>query len=667
MLLATCLSWSGLADQSSAAGPAKAVKVALRPSSIVANGTSSSTATATVTDATGAGVSNQKVTLFSSDSSEAISAVKDHGNGTYTATITSSTTPGRATITATDASVTPKLTSAPAILTQTRDPATAITPPVLRPTSIPANGISTSTVTAEVTNAGGGLVSGELVRFFSSDPGETIGPITDQQGTYSAQIRSSTALGPATITAIDASVTPNLKQTATLTQVPVGLTLAVYPTSIVANGTSMSTAIATATDASGKRVTPDNVVFSSSDPGETVGPVSNNHDGTYSAQIKSSNTVGSATITATDESAVTSPHATATATLTQTATGTTTSILAIPSAAVTNQPVTLFAAVTATPGSPSGTITFKNRGASIGGCVAEPITPSNPDAACTTSFSASTSPEQLTAAFTPSAGSTVAGSASAVATVTVAQDATSTSLDASNTVNVGAGTTYTATVAPPADRPGPIEPSGSVEFFDGGQPIVSCLSQPLIGGGATCTVTYKSAGTHSITARYGGDANFTSSGSPPRAVKAVRAPLHVLGTITSTMQWTFYYTPSYTKVLALVVNGASPGATVLVNCHGRGCPFVRRANAVTKTRPCGAKGKRRCPTHGRINLTPALQNHRLRVGARINVEVVRPGWIGKYYMFTVRSGRGPRVQISCLAPRGNRPGVGCRATDRPPV
>ncbi len=174
--------------------------------------------------------------------------------------------------------------------------------------------------------------------------------------------------------------------------------------------------------------------------------------------------------------------------------------------------------------------------------MAEPISPSNASATCTTSFAASTSPEQLTAAFAPAAGSTVAGSSSAVAFVTVTQDTTSTSLDASSRVNVRASTTYTATVTPPVARPGPVGPAGSVEFFDNGRPIAACLSQPLIGGGATCTVSYKSVGKHSITARYGGDANFTGSGSSARVVKVV--PAHARGTITATMQWSFFYTPS---------------------------------------------------------------------------------------------------------------------------
>ncbi len=253
----------------------------------------------------------------------------------------------------------------------------------------------------------------------------------------------------------------------------------------------------------------------------------------------------------------------------------------------------------------------------------------------------------------------MAASSSAVAFVSVAQDSTSTTLDVSPKVSARTSTTYTATVAPPPSRPGPIGPSGSVEFLDGGQPIASCLSQPLIGGGATCTVSYRSAGKHSITARYSGDANFTASGSSAQTVKVVRASKHARRTITSTMQWTFFYTPRYTKVLALVVNGASPGAKVLVRCHGRGCPFAKRTKVVKKTRHCRSKGKKRkCPPP-KVDLTRALRNHRLHVGARLNVNVVRRGWIGKYYLFTVRSGHAPRVRISCLAPGGTRPGVRC--------
>ncbi len=88
-------------------GPASAVAVSLAPLSIVADGTSTSLATATVSDANGYGLDGQEVVLRSSDPGERIGAVIDHGDGTYTASIKSSTTPGVATITAVDESVKP--------------------------------------------------------------------------------------------------------------------------------------------------------------------------------------------------------------------------------------------------------------------------------------------------------------------------------------------------------------------------------------------------------------------------------------------------------------------------------------------------------------------------------------------------------------------------------
>jgi hypothetical protein len=341
---------------------------------------------------------------------------------------------------------------------------------------------------------------------------------------------------------------------------------------------------------------------------------------------------------------------------------TTIALLSSPAAAVTNQVVTLIATVTSSSSSSTalwGTVTFDDGAAAIRGCVNVAVTPSGQSAtvACSTSFAASTA--QLTAVFTPTAGSVLKGSASPSDTLMVAADTTTTSLAATASVSVGSSTTFTASVAPPAARLGPVDPTGSVEFLDGGQPIASCAGQTLSAGQATCTVTYTAAGAHQITARYVGDPNFTGSTSQAESVSAVPLSTDVLGTITSTMQWAFYYTPSYTQVRALVVNGVLPGSTVLVKCHGKGCPFAHHSTLLGKRARCGQKNKGMCSASGSFLVTPGFASHHLRVGARITVEIIRPSWVGKFYSFTVRSRQGPRIQIGCLAPGGSVPGQGC--------
>ncbi len=328
---------------------------------------------------------------------------------------------------------------------------------------------------------------------------------------------------------------------------------------------------------------------------------------------------------------------------------TSTELLATPSAAVTNQRVTLIATVTAGTSSTAlwGTVTFENGGAAIGGCANMPATPSGRSAtvACSTSFAASSA--QLSAVFTPASGSILKGSSSPGTSLVIAPDTSSTTLRTASSVTVGASTTYTAAVDP-ASNQGPLQPTGSVEFLDGSTPIAPCASQPLSGGAASCTVSYAAAGPHQITARYSGDANFSSSSSPAGLISAVRAPTTVLGTITVTMQWAFYFTPRYTAVRNLVVNGGFPGASVVVTCQGRGCPFAKRAALLTKGKRCGRKAKRSCLAPGTLNLTPSFAGHHLAVGARIRVSIVSPGWVGKSYRFTVRPRRGPRVQIGSL-------------------
>ncbi|MBV9002064.1 MAG: Ig-like domain repeat protein [Solirubrobacterales bacterium] len=352
-------------------------------------------------------------------------------------------------------------------------------------------------------------------------------------------------------------------------------------------------------------------------------------------------------------------------------TPTVTTVTTPTSAPVVNQAVTLIAAVTSSDSAvpPSGAVTFWDGGAAIAGCANAPV--QNDVATCQTSFAASTA--LITAVFSPNAAD-LDDSSSPTLRLTVGAAATSTSVAVSPTVAVGAGTTYTATVQAPA---GSLRPTGTVEFLDGGQAIASCRSQPLTNGSATCGVTYNVAGGHSIGAQYSGDANFLGSSAPAQPVSAVNPgsqnPLgpsapgqvitvpglsQVLGAISSTMQWTFLTTSTYTKVLRLVVNGAS-GDTVTTSCRGQGCAFLRRRTLVTSTKHCAQTSTRSCATHGAIDLTPAFHNRPLSPGAQVSVMITRPGWIGKYYQFAVRAQRRPRVQIACLAPGALRPGFGC--------
>ncbi|MGA2469123.1 MAG: Ig-like domain-containing protein [Solirubrobacteraceae bacterium] len=106
------------------AGRAANVVLALRPSSITANGTSTSVATATVTDANRNPVTGDSVVITSSGSQRVGPVTAGATPGTYQATITSTTTPGSATITATDSSVSPSVSGTATLTLTAPDPTT---------------------------------------------------------------------------------------------------------------------------------------------------------------------------------------------------------------------------------------------------------------------------------------------------------------------------------------------------------------------------------------------------------------------------------------------------------------------------------------------------------------------------------------------------------------
>ena len=111
------------------------------------------------------------------------------------------------------------------------------------------------------------------------------------------------------------------------------------------------------------------------------------------------------------------------------------------------------------------------------------------------------------ATYSGDANNNRATSACELLTVTKAASTTTVTSSASPSV-FGQSVTFTATVTVVA--PGAGSPSGTVTFFDG---TTTLGTGTLSGGTATFTTSTLAVGSHSITASYGGDANFNGSTS----------------------------------------------------------------------------------------------------------------------------------------------------------
>jgi len=151
----------------------------------------------------------------------------------------------------------------------------------------------------------------------------------------------------------------------------------------------------------------------------------------------------------------------------------------------------------------------------------------------------------------------------------------------------------------------------------------------------------------------------TNAGGSASAVSLPTIP--VPATIKSTMNWVFFYSPTYTRILTLIVHRASVDTTIAVRCHGRGCPFTSRSAVLTKPKTCAPSTGHPCasPNPRTVNLASWFGKQRLHPPATVTVKLTRPHWIGKEYVFRTRAAHGPRVQILCVAPGAKRPRAGC--------
>ncbi|HET6844826.1 MAG TPA: Ig-like domain repeat protein [Candidatus Angelobacter sp.] len=176
-----------------------------------------------------------------------------------------------------------------------------------------------------------------------------------------------------------------------------------------------------------------------------------------------------------------------------------------PNPSVAGQGVTFTATVAAVaPGSgtPSGIVTFFDNGTQIGSAALN----SSRVATFTTGLAAGS--HSITATYSGDLNfSSSSASGAGGVSQTVNQSASTTNLSSTPNPSIS-GQTVTFTAAVAAVAPGSGTPSGTVTFFDNGTQIGSAA---LNSSGVTTFTTGLAAGSHSITATYSGDLNFSTS------------------------------------------------------------------------------------------------------------------------------------------------------------
>ncbi|MGH9098279.1 MAG: beta strand repeat-containing protein, partial [Acidimicrobiales bacterium] len=226
-----------------------------------------------------------------------------NASGVFVTTYTSSTTGGTCTLAAEEAF---DGQTGSAVITQNAVNNLAV---AASPTSIPGNGVSTSTVTATVTTAGGTPVPGDVVSF---TPTGTCGTLssptatTNATGVASVTYTSASSAGFCTISATEAATGQIGSTVVTQTGSSASaVAITANPTTLPANGTSTSAITVTVSNTSGPVANdPVNLTTSPSVAGAcgTVIPNSGNTNsiGQFTSTYTASGIAGTCTITATE-------------------------------------------------------------------------------------------------------------------------------------------------------------------------------------------------------------------------------------------------------------------------------------------------------------------------------------------------------------------------------
>ena len=293
-------------------GTPDTVSVTANPSSVPADGKSTSTITATVSKASGPDASDP-VSFTENGICGTLSKASSttDGNGHATATYTSSTSHGQCTITVTEANTG---ASGPATVTQTVPLNVSVK---ANPSTVPADGKSTSMLTATVTdpnNSDAAVANDTVTWTLSASPAgscELASPppsATNTSGQVTVQYTASKTAGTCTVTATESQ--SGSSGTTTVTQSAYTVAVTATPSSLPGDGATQSTIAATVTDSNSKPVGGDVVTFTlsgtptsascgtlSSPPTATTGS-SGSTNGVASITYTASTTPGVCTVTA---------------------------------------------------------------------------------------------------------------------------------------------------------------------------------------------------------------------------------------------------------------------------------------------------------------------------------------------------------------------------------
>lgn len=370
----------------------------------------------------------------------------------------------------------------------------------------PAQVAEPNTLTAQVTGMAGNAVTGGTVDFLRNGAPFTSGVTVSGSGQATVSL-AGLGLGSHNFTATynpdaghDASTSSVLTQVVTTQTTTTTVTSSANPSTV--GDTVTFTATLTALNAPTGTVT--FTVNGTAQAPSTLSPV----DATTSAATFATSSLAAGSHSVTAQYSGAAFHATSSGSLSPAQQVRRIPTLAIESSAnpsVSGQAVTLNVTVTGTGATPTGTVTFSYGGGTlnpqtlVGGSASIVVPAAN--------LTVGTWPVSFTYSgdtnYAPGAGGTLTGGQ------VINQASTTTLVTSSlNPAQEGQAVTFTATVA--AAAPGAGTPGGTVTFtVDGGTGIPVTLA----GGSATFAPSL-TGGSHTITATYGGSAEFlTSSGS----------------------------------------------------------------------------------------------------------------------------------------------------------